>query len=349
MHTRNLGALYMKEKTAATIITIILVIIGIILGIISNSSGQIISSLPSSYNKFNFYKSQLEINGTQVKETLNYLTDQHYHTLFRNFQSTITSKNMNAINSIIINSVDCEHGTPYFMVNNYCYEKPDFTTQLTCPAYTENNEYGCTFGDYYGFNQGQDYWISSDYTINPENLFNINGKYYVKFIAYGVNDHYPLTVGNNLNIIGDAVFKNIYPSNEYVIIYIPYNGDVSKYNIIDKPDFEYGSNTTSSLTPASIVLLNYLKTIFMFLIPGILFFCSWIFFGKELKEEDVPEELSQNPSDRTPWEVAAFFNPPFGRIDKNFFSTLLLDFFRRKIIDIQLMKNKTFFTDDEEV
>jgi len=340
----------MKERNLAIITTIILLIIGIILGILSNYSGQVIQSLPSSYNQFNFYKSQLEINGLNIKETLDFKTGQPYHTLFRTFQSPITTKNNPYIgNSVIINSVTCQSGEPYFNINNYCYQKPDFTTANTCPPYTENNEYGCTFGAVYGFNQGQNYWISSDFSLNPDNLFYINGKYFIKFIAYGVNEHNPLAVGNNFNIIGDAIYKSQYPSNEYVIVYIPYNGNISKYNIIDLSDFEYGTDKTSSLTPASINILNYLKTIFIFLIPGILFFCSWLFFGKELRDDEVPDQLSQNPSERKPWEVAAFFNPPFGRIDKNFFSAILLDFFRRKIIDIQLMKNKTFFSNVDEV
>lgn len=340
----------MKERNLALLITIILLLAGLILGIISISSEQILNSIPPSYNEFNFYKSKLDINGMNIKETLNFYTDKQYHTLFRTFQSPITTKDYSNIkNSFSINSVDCLSGSPYFRIKNICYQEPDFTNPVSCPAYTENNEYGCTFGDYYGFSEAKDYQIFSEFVFNPENLFKINEKYYAKFIAYGVNNHHSLTIEDNFNINGNAVFKNEYPSNEYVIIYLPYNGDISKYSIIEKPDFEYGSDKTSNLTPASVIFFNYLKTIFMFILPGILLFCSWLFFGKELKEEDTPDQLSQNPSYRKPWEVAAFFNPPFGKIDKNFFSAMLLDFSRRKIIDIQLLKNKTLFTNKEEI
>lgn len=340
----------MKERNLTLIITIILLLAGLALGIMSIYSEQIINSLPKPYTEFNFYKSELNINGTIIKETLYFNTDKPYHTLYKTFQSPITTKDDYSIkNSILIDSVECDKGYAYFRKNNNCYFSPDFTIKNTCPDYTEDNEYGCSFGNVYGFQKGQEYKISSNFELNQENLFKIHGKYYIKFIAYGANNHNPLTIGDNFNIQGNVVFKNEYPSYEYVIIYIPSNGDISKYNLIDKSDFEYGSTKTSNLTPASLILLNYLKTIFIFLIPGILFFCSWLFFGKELKEEDVPDQLSQNPSDRKPWEVAAFFNPPFGRIDKNFFSAMLLDFSRRKIIDIQLLKNKTLFSNNEEI
>lgn len=39
-----------------------------------------------------------------------------------------------------------------------------------------------------------------------------------------------------------------------------------------------------------------------------------------------------------------FFNPPFALIDKNFYSSILLDFYRRKIIDLKLKKG--FFKDE---
>ena len=340
----------MKERNLAIIITIILLLLGLILGIISISSEKIVNSIQSSYHEFNFYKSELNINGTNINEKLYFHTDNPYHTLFRNFQSSIGTINDKYIkNSILINSVKCQEGSAYFRRAGYCYQSPDFTKQVACQQYTEDNEYGCTFGDFYGFKSGKDYWISSELILNPENLFKINGEYYIKFIAYGANNHNPLKIGNDFNIKGDAVYKNEYASGEYVIIYILYDGDISKYNEIDKPDFEYGTDKTSSLTPAYVILLNYLKTIFVFLIPAILFFCSWIFFGKELKEEDVPDQLSQNPTERKPWEVAAYFNPPFAKIDKNFYSAMLLDFSRRKIIDIQLMKNKTFFSNKDEI
>lgn len=330
----------MKERNLAIIITIILAIIGLFIGLITSIVYIAVLSGESFtiYNKFNFYKSQLVINGTDIKETLNFQTDQPYHSLFRTFQSTITTKDNSYIkNSISVDSVKCQSGDPYFKINNVCYQNPDFKNPVSCPAYTENNEYGCTFGDYYGFDQGQDYQISSEFTLNPENLIEINGKYYVKFIAYGRDAHISLIMNNNLFISGNAVYTNSYPSDKYVIIYIPYTGDIIGYNIQKQTDFEYDTPTNKKPNQLIFILL-VIGIMLAHLLPAILFFLSWFFFGKELKEEDVPDQLSQNPTDRKAWEVAAFFNPPFGKIDKDFFSTMLLDFYRRKIIDLKLVK-----------
>jgi uncharacterized membrane protein len=330
----------MKERNITIIITIILVILGLIIGLITSAVYIAILSGTSfnPYNEFNFYKSELDINGTHIKETLNFQTNQDYHTLFRNFQSTITTKNnQNIANSVSIDSVKCQAGNPYFRISTSCYEEPDFIAAKTCPAYTEDNEYGCTFGDYYGFQGGMNYQISSDITLNPDNLFYINGKYYIKFIAYGRNSHTSLISNNNLFVNGDAVYTNNYPSNEYTIIYIPYLENTKKYNIINQNDFVY--DTPENKKPSQLlIMLLIIGITLLHLLPAIFFFFSWFFFGKELTDEEVPDQLSQYPTKRKPWEVAAFFNPPFGKMNKDFFSTMLLDFYRRKIIDLKLVK-----------
>jgi uncharacterized membrane protein len=327
----------MKEKTIAIIITILLLIAGLILGIIfKNFNFNNLNT--NSYNKFNFYRSDLNINGREVTETLYFHTDESYHTLFRTFDSPL-SISENTKNSITIKSVSCNYGDPYFKLNNYCYYENDFSKSQECVPYTENNEYGCTFGNTYGFNSNSEYLISSKFTINPENLFLINGKYYIKFIAYGANNHHDLISGENLIIIGTNMHDSEYKSSDYVIIYIPYEGDSTGYNIIKKSDFEFGGEKIKKDS-----ILYQIFVILMHLLPGLIFFLSWHYFGKELTEPDVPEQLSQIPNKRKPWEVAAYFNPPFSSIDSNFFSTLLLDFYRRKIIDIKIEEG--FFKKD---
>ncbi|VVB78980.1 Uncharacterised protein [uncultured archaeon] len=328
----------MKERNLAITITLILAILGIILGVLFSSGILFSNNFTNSYYEFNFYKSDLKINGTHVEEKLYYTPDKNYHTLFRNFESLITPKGDYSVkNSVIINSVNCGAGNPYYKISGSCYTMPDFQTQNSCKPYTENNEYGCTFGDTLGFEEGNNFWISSEFTLNPDNLFKINGKYYIKFIAYGRNKHKTLTTEDNLRITGNAVYTNKYLSKEYVIIYIPYEGEINNFNIIEKPNFEYDSIPKKKQSMI-IIIITSIFFILLHLIPSVLFFCSWYFFGKELTEEDVPSQLSQSPTDRKPWEVASFFNPPFGRIDSNFFSTMLFDFYRRKIIDLKLVK-----------
>lgn len=319
----------MKEKNLAIGITAILIVLGLILGTLTITIK--LSNFSSGYSEFNFYKSELKINQTNIHEKLYFFTDQEYHTLFRDFQSQITTKNNYVKNSIIISSVKCIKGQPYFRVSGLCYLEPDFSEHKTCPPYTEDNEYGCTFRDFYGFAGNSEYLIESDYSINPENLFYINGNYYVKFIAYGRNSHKDLLLNNSLFITGEAVYINKYSYRDYVIIYIPFKGNIENFRIISQDTFEYGSQSES---------LNYFfifLIIIAHLIPGVLFIIFWFFFGKEISDEDVPDQLSTFPNERKPWEVAAFFSPPFGQINKDFFSTLLIDFYRRKIIDIKLI------------
>lgn len=300
----------MKEKTSAIIITLIIAIFGIIIGLITSVITINSFYLPSSstYNEFNFYKSELVINGTTIKETLYFNPDKGYHTLFRSFDSLITTKTKTNIkNSVSILSVDCDSGDPYFKINDNCYTKPDFINPSSCKSYTENNEYGCTFGDYLGFNEGSQYKISSELNLNPENLFKINEKYYIKFIAYGRNNHIDLIKGENLFISGDYVSIDNYKSNEYVIVYIPYNGDTSKYNIIERTNFEYDTTKEKSPPKSWFIILMIIFIICFHLLPAILFYCSWYYFGKELTEPEIPEERSDYPIKRKPWEVAAFF------------------------------------------
>ena len=160
--------------------------------------------------------------------------------------------------------------------------------------------------------------------LYPENLFKINNNYYIKFVAYSPNNHIKLNE-KNFVVIGEGIVKKSkYMPNENVVVYIPYNEDIEKFNVIEKADFEFD-------TGIGYNLINY----FAF-IPAILFFFMWLFFGKERFHEEIPEELSIFPEKRKPWEVASSFNPPFSpKKNKNIFSSTLLDFYDKKIIDIK--------------
>ncbi|MBR9704260.1 DUF2207 domain-containing protein [Candidatus Pacearchaeota archaeon] len=325
----------MREKTLAIIITTILIVIGLILAFLQITLKTTNTSL-LTYNEFNFYKSELTIEENKISEKLYFNTDKKYHTLFRNFQSKLSLSTQNFPNSITINKVSCSSGKPYFRLNSKCYYEPDFTNQESCLPYTEDNEYGCTFGNTYGFKSNTNYILESEFTLNPENLFKINNNHYIKFIAYGKNNHIDLKTNNNLIIIGKNTHTNTYAPNEYVIIYIPYTGDTTNFKIIEKNDFEYDSKDYN-LNPLYIILI-----LLMHLVPAFIFYFTWSYFGKELTNPDIPDQLSQIPNKRKPWQVAAYFNPPFSVIDKNFFSATLLDFYRQKIIDLK--SKKGFFS-----
>ncbi|HPD81748.1 MAG TPA: DUF2207 domain-containing protein [Candidatus Pacearchaeota archaeon] len=269
-------------------------------------------------SKFNFYSSKIVVDGQNIQEELHYNPDKDYHTLYRNFESEIYSINKSDIyskNYFLIKGVKCSHGNYYFKDyygNFYPENYP----------YTENNEYGCTFGDVLGFSKGNDYIINAEYEIHPENLFKINNNYYIKFVAYSPGNHIMLT-NENFEVYGEVVKDEKYFENQNVILYIPYFGETSSFNIIELKDFDFDSD------------FKYKIKYLLFFFPGILFFLVWFIFGKENTYESVPRELSSFPTKRVFWEVAAYFNPPFSRINQNFFAATLLNFYNKKIIDIK--------------
>jgi uncharacterized membrane protein len=307
----------MRERNLILILVIIFVIIGAFAFYYS-----------SNYNKFNFYKSEVTVEGKTITEKLYFKTDKPYHTLYRNFADPIYALNQNpSSNSIHILDVKCDEGQPYVRdIYSSCTQFQNTSLKMNCPAYTENNEYGCTFGYTYGFKEDAEYWIESKYELNPENLFLIDGSTYIKFVAYSENNHIDLN-RENFVVNGDATREGSYSPKENVILYIPYNNTPGS-NIIKKPSFEFDNGL-----PETIL------TFFMAFSPALLIFFVWWFFGREHTYADIPPELSMYPTERKPWEVAAYFNPPFNVLDQNFFSAMLIDFYNRKIIDIQI-KNK---------
>ena len=284
---------------------------------------------------FNLYSAQLSINGSVVYEMLYFNPDQPYHTLFRTFTSPIVSPGYSNNNSVSITSVGCSAGTPYYRTQSgSCYTFQSTGTNNACMPNTENNEYGCTFGDVLGFNQGTTYTVTATYIINSTNLFLINGKYYTKFVPYSAGNHYNLETGSNFLINGTVVAGSDYLPNQDVILYIPYEGSTQGFNIIQQNGFGF-SNGQSSMS-------MYLENLLLFMIPVILFVAVWFAFAKKKKEPPAPSQLSDLPNERKPWQVSVYFNPPLLRMAKDFYATLMLDFYRRKIIDINYVDKGAF-------
>lgn len=271
---------------------------------------------------FNFYSSKITVNGANIQEELHFIPDKDYHTLFRNFVSSIywINSSESMINSVIINNIQCSDGDEY--VRDYYGSCYTLSGSSECAPYTENNEYGCSYGDTLGFLKGKEYTVNAEYEIHPENLFKINNVYYIKFVAYSPKNHVRLT-SKNFVVYGDVIMDKKYSSDENVILYISYSGDRTDFKIIEQKDFEFDSGIKS--------LLRYIIVFF----PGIIFFLIWFIYGRENTYEETPKELSTFPNKRKFWEVSAYFNPPFFRIDKNLFASVLLNFYNKKIIDIK--------------
>ena len=281
-------------------------------------------------SNFNFYNSSLQLNGTMVTETLHFMPDQPYHTLFRTFTGHLSSSGNNTISIL---NVSCKEGTPYYRTYDAACYNFGYNATNSCLPNTENNEYGCTFGDVLGFNTGSDYWVTAKYALNPSNLFLINGKYYIKFVPYSANNHVDLKTGENFFVSG-GIANDEYLPNENVTIYVPYGGSTQGFNVITQTGFEFSNNQFN--------LSKFILDMLIFLLPLILFDAIWILFGREKIDPPVPSQLSDIPTERSPWEVSAYFNPPFSSISKTFYSTLMLDFYRRKIIDVSYTDKGVF-------
>lgn len=96
---------------------------------------------------FNFYSSKIVIDGQNITEELHFKPDKDYHTLYRNFENKVYffhHENIYSKNYFLIKSVDCSHG-------NYYFKDYDGVPYPKSYPYTENNEYGCTFGYDTGF------------------------------------------------------------------------------------------------------------------------------------------------------------------------------------------------------
>jgi len=305
----------MKEVVKISIITGIVVAIGLYLFFIGEDSSS----------EFNFYRAEVNINQSQITETLFYIPNKPYHTLYRDFKGQYGR----IMESILINRVYCSAGTPYFNSEQECYNNNEITPSQGCLPYTELNEYGCTFGNEFGFYPKNEYLVSAEYELNPENLIKINKEYYIKFIVYSDSRHKKLVTGNNFIINGEAITRPTYKYNELVIVYIPYSGDVSEFNIISQEDFVFDNKLN----------LEFIKFLF-YLIPGAMIFSAWYFFGRENYEMEVTKRISTYPEKRKGWEVTSFFNSPFVGINPRLISTLLIDLHYRKIIDINIKEKK---------
>jgi len=312
----------MKEKPKVIIICLILLVIAIGINYFNFFSAD-----------FNFYRSELTINGTNINEKIFFNPNKNYHTLYRNFYDPLIAEDLSYPNSISINNVKCSQGKNYVYSNfGQCFSYEDKLIQKNCMPYTELNEYGCGFGYETGFKKGQDYWIETSYELNPENIFSINGKNYIKFVVYSPGNHVFLNTQKNFIINGEAVYAHYYFTKESAVIYIPYEGSLFGKEIIQLNNFKFDTN-----------YFYYIIFLILTLFPSIGFYLIWMKFGKEVNEIDVPDYLSNYPKKRSGWEVAAFFTTPFGQLNKNLISSIILSLYHKKIIDIKI--EKEFFGD----
>lgn len=285
-------------------------------------AGLSIFFLSSQNTEFNFYKSEISANGKILTEKLYFNPDKEYHTLYRNFQSWVfVYFTQGETNYVHIKEVKCSSGAPY--IRDYYGSCNIFNGEAysSCPAYTEPNEYGCTFGSTLGFAKSKEYWIETTYELYPKNIFLINNEKYIKFIAYSAKNHKKLTKDSFLTP-SNFIREEKYSSNEDVIVYIPY--ETSNLNVIVQESFEFDKH----ISPNIFLLI-------LGLFPSIVLWISWLIFGRERTYADIPEELSFYPNERKAWEVAAYFHPPFNVLDKDFFSAMLIDFYHRKIVDLK--------------
>lgn len=309
----------MKKRTVAFLVAGLLLLIGLSSYFLANSY---------SYGGQFAYRTEIKIYGNLIEERIYFRPQEDFHSLFHYFNSPI-SVFENEKGTIKIEKVVCKEGTPYFRTKDECYVGENLE-KATCPEYTENNEYGCTFGNEFGFEEGEEYFIEARYILNPDTIIQIDGKNYIKFVLFSKSNHESLFLDENFFVSSEEeiILKEKYFSNEEVSIYIPYSGKTEGYKVLreERPKEKNDS------------FLKFLMILFS-IFPGIFFIIFWHYAGKEHFEEDLPKELSTFPEKRKPWQVASFFNVPFAD-NINIYPTLLASLYNKKIVDIKEEKKK---------
>jgi len=276
----------------------------------------------NSKNIFSFYRSEMNVNGDLITEKLSFNPDTSYHTLFRNFVSDLGIDNSS---DIILLNVSCSSGQAYFVGSSNISLFDDGFIRSEDIPYTENNEYGCTFGNEKGFEKGKNYFISAEYKLNPMNVVVKEDKKYIKFVVYSSKNHNALNVGDNFILSGDYFLdKDSFSYSEDVVLYLPVLENSTIPVFVEK-------KTSQN---------NFLFFIICFL-PSVLFSLIW-FFSREKSPSIGLDYSTTYPKERVGWQVASGFVAPFNSLGSNVFSSLFLELFNKKSIDIEIRNKKTF-------
>jgi hypothetical protein len=271
---------------------------------------------------FTFYQAKISANEMKITETLKYVPENNLHTLYRNFDSPFVVQQYVGKESIKILNVKCSDGKPYAKLSQ-CLNFSSGNYNLPCLDYTEDNEYGCSFGNERGFIKDKDYEISATYNISTPIFFKYNGEIYAKFIAYDSKKHPLLVKGDNFIAEGVISADRYFPFDN-VIMYVPYSGNIKGDNIKEVDSLDFGT--------------DHLKLFFFSFLPIFIIFFTWFLFCRKINVDNIPEELSEIPEKIKPWEVTVL-----ERCIGNAVSATIFDFYRRKIIDIKPSEKKSFF------
>ena len=222
----------MRERNAVIILVALLILIG-----------AFFVYFLAFKSEFNFYKSEINLDGNTISEKLYFRPDKSYRTLYRDFVSAIQPysstenyEQQGVEEKITVSSIVCSIGQPYLKVFGKCYQPSGNGLQsANCRSNTEDNEVGCTFGDVYGFQKDENYELLISYKIQTPAIIRMNEKYYLKFVAYSGGRHPFLIIGKNLFVNNpDAIVNKFYFPPQRVEIYIPYSGPIENAVILNE-------------------------------------------------------------------------------------------------------------------
>ncbi len=122
----------MRERNAIIILVGLLILIGI----------SLVYFLAFK-SEFNFYKSEISIDGNAITEKLSFKPDKPYHTLYRDFVSEIQPyksagnyQQQGVEEKITVRSITCSAGQAYLKIFGGCYQPSQNGLVLMprCPA-----------------------------------------------------------------------------------------------------------------------------------------------------------------------------------------------------------------------
>ncbi len=283
-------------------VLVLTIAIGIVAAIVIFSSGLLFSSSYDSIDVRYSYSG----NYLVIEETFDMSIIDSFNVLYRSFAQPSC---IGGDCEIIVESVECQTGTPYYASTEGRIIDPKNSNEMTVSSLIrgkiKENEVGCFLEEYYSSKKER---LKITYRV-PLETVEYNG-YRHKFFS---EDHFPIYQFSVTTPDGEKSVKANLQKDAPVTV------DIRTGQI-------YGNQSNIILVLATIIIA--------LLVP----YAIWRYFGTE-KKFTVPEYLHVVPEKGIEsWKVDVLTNGT-GKLSKNGLASMLVNLYTRNIIDIEEKKS----------
>ncbi len=302
------------------------------------------------------YKIEINIDNQTIKETYNYEVnkDNKYRMLYRYWKIPIA---LTKIPKGLI--ITHNQSSNNFYVKDYTgrvYANPSIYNLVKQLSF--NNEVGIANPNY--FKKGKYYFtyqaiilptIYRDNSFDYLNLKLADEHFPYRSVEIIINDPQQEIVNISRHFEGEIerkgdqyIIKTSSPKNELIELSFllkrdSLKGDIELIRDIEKRFSDEQEEVKIYLNKLKIKKAFHNTILFLLLIFPFILIIIYNKYGKE-RFFTVPEMIHFIPSKKKPWIVNLLFNGDSAKTDKNAFIATLLDFYNKKIIDIQPYKQK---------